>query len=70
MGWRCLDCGNKGSKKFHAGRCPACDSFNIRGKSSTVKDSGSRSERRKKIDIAVLVVCWSSLALLLVTKFF
>jgi|TARA_B110000116_G_C16796329_1_gene566979 predicted ATP-dependent serine protease len=70
MGWRCLDCGNKASKKFHAGRCPACDSFNIQGKSSKAKDPTERSERRKKIDIVVLVVCWGSLGLLLVTKMF
>jgi uncharacterized membrane protein YvbJ len=70
MGWRCLDCGNKASKKFPAGRCPACDSFNVQGKSSKAKNPNERSEQRKKIDVTILLVCWGSLALLLIAKIF
>ena len=70
MGWHCLDCGNKASKRFHAGRCPACDSFNVKGNSNNLKKPIERSERRKKIDIAVLLFCWGSLALLIVSKMF
>lgn len=68
MAWMCLDCGNKSTRKFSAGRCPACDSFNISGGSSALKDTKTRSVRRKKIDLTILFLCWGSLAWLLLNK--
>jgi predicted ATP-dependent serine protease len=30
MAYRCLDCSNQSTRKFPAGRCPACGSYNIK----------------------------------------
>lgn len=68
MAWKCLDCGNKSSRQFPGGRCPACDSFNVEGVGKKKNAEPERSERRKKIDVAVLILCWGSLAVLLLNK--
>jgi len=57
MSYTCLDCGNRSSKQFPGGRCPACDSFNI--KSKRKKDSGVETEKpSSNVQRFLLVFLW------------
>ena len=53
MAYQCLDCSYKASKKFPAGKCPACDSFNIRGKK---KVQAPVSKKRDSMGKTILMV--------------
>lgn len=57
MAYRCLECGNRASKKFPGGRCPACDSYNI--KSSVGVVSHEREKPKKTLfEIIVMSLLW------------
>lgn len=60
MAYRCLDCSNRSSKKFPAGRCPACSSYNIK---SDHMPLGYEKEKPKKtvFEIALMGLLWGLL---------
>lgn len=59
MAYKCLDCSYTAKAKFPAGKCPACDSFNVRGAKSK---AGPVSKERKTIgDIVFAVLLWGVL---------
>ncbi len=60
MAYRCLDCSNQSSKKFPAGRCPACDSYNIK---SDHRGLLYEKEKPKKTmaEIFIMAVLWALL---------
>ena len=57
----CRDCGNKSSKKFPGGKCPACDSFNVRNTSST-REAIKEKEPKTLLEIVIMFVVWGLLA--------
>lgn len=57
MAFICKDCGNKSSTKFPGGKCPACESFNIRNTSST-KEAIREKEPKTLIEIVILAMVW------------
>lgn len=62
MAYRCLDCGNRSSKKFPGGRCPACDSYDI--KSDRIPLSHEKEKPKKTLlEIMIMSVLWGLLFL-------
>ena len=53
MAYICLDCSNKSSKQFPGGRCPACDSFNIK---TTHKKVDNKPQRKKKTFTEIIIM--------------
>jgi len=59
MGYKCLDCGNRSSKQFPLGKCPACDSFKVSSTQSedlAVFPTKAKTSKEKKI---LLVLFWA-----------
>lgn len=53
MGYKCLDCGNRSTKQFPGGRCPACDSFNVKRTGKSIEAHEQKRPLSQKILIAV-----------------
>lgn len=69
MAYRCLDCSNQSSRKFPGGRCPACDSYNIKSENTLV---GHDREKPKKtlFEIGVMSLLWGLLLLGIWDRYF
>ena len=68
MAYQCLDCSNRSSKKFPAGRCPACNSYNI--KSDRQGKVYEKDKPKKTLsEILIMVVLWGLLLLGLVDRY-
>lgn len=63
MAYRCLDCGYQAARKFPAGRCPACDSFNIKSTQPVDDEAKPRREKEPKtlIELVLMVGLWALL---------
>lgn len=61
MAFICNDCGNKSTKKFPAGRCPACDSFNVKS-NNTTREAIREKEPKTLIEIIIMCLMWGLLA--------
>lgn len=59
MAYRCLNCGNRASKQFPQGGCPACSSFNVQSDSVLASEMRDRPTKtvRELILLGLLVVC-------------
>lgn len=57
----CRDCGNKSSKKFPGGKCPGCDSFNIKNTNST-SEAIREKEPKTLVEIVIMCLVWAFLA--------
>ena len=63
MAYLCNDCGNKSSRKFPGGKCPACDSFNIKSTAPTSTRQAIREKEPKTLlEIVLLCLLWGALA--------
>lgn len=60
MAYQCLDCSYKSQVKFPGGKCPACDSYNIKN-SGGMKVSDDIKEPKTKVEIATLILFWGVL---------
>ena len=59
MSYECLECGNTSTKKFPAGKCPACFSFKIKSShKENKKDVVVEKEAKTKLELALLVLLW------------
>ena len=63
MPYQCMECGNKSSKKFPGGKCPACDSFRVKtvGKPEK-KSSAQQKEEKTKVEIFLMLLLWGFFA--------
>lgn len=61
MAYICNDCGNRDTRKFPGGRCPGCDSFNIRSTHGGMQDIKER-EPRTMFELSILALLWGLLA--------
>jgi hypothetical protein len=62
MAYICNDCSNRSTKRFPNGKCPACDSYNIR---STDKFTLTTTQERKPktlFEIVILILLWGLIA--------
>lgn len=57
MAFICKDCGNKSTRKFPGGKCPACESYNIRNTSST-REAIREKQPKTLMEILILCVVW------------
>jgi len=62
MAYKCTECGNRSSKRFPGGKCPACDSFKV----VSIGASGASSSpetvvkpKASKEKIALMLVFWA-----------
>lgn len=62
MAYICNDCGNRASQKFPGGKCPACDSFNIRSDRPSTRQAIREKEPRTLFELVILVLLWGLLA--------
>lgn len=62
MAYICNDCGNKSSKQFPGGKCPACDSFNIKSTHISTRQAIREKEPKTMLELAIMVLLWSLLA--------
>ena len=62
MAFICNDCGNQSTKKFAQGKCPACDSFNIKTTHKSTKQAIKEKEPKTLIELVVLALLWGLLA--------
>lgn len=62
MAFICNDCGNKSTKKFPAGKCPACDSFNIKSTQISTKQAIKEKEPKTLIELVIMALLWGLLA--------
>ena len=62
MAFICNDCGNKSTKKFPQGKCPACDSFNIKTTHKTTQQAIKEKEPKTLIELVILALLWGLLA--------
>ncbi len=61
MAFICNDCGNKSTQKFPHGKCPACDSFNIKSTHLSTKQAIQEKEPKTLIEIAIMCIVWGLL---------
>jgi predicted ATP-dependent serine protease len=68
MAYQCLDCSNQSSKKFPAGRCPACNSYNIK---SDRQGMVYEKDKPKKTlaEILIMSVLWGALLLGVIDRY-
>lgn len=59
MSYFCNDCGYAASKRFDAGKCPACGGFNIRKNAQPLDYQPDK--RRSTISNIVMVLLWAAL---------
>jgi hypothetical protein len=57
MAFICNDCGNKFTRKFPNGKCPACDSFNIKSTHSVQDTKRAIREKEPKTLIELVIMC-------------
>ena len=62
MAFICNDCGNKSTKKFLHGKCPACGSFNIKSTHKSTKQAIKEKEPKTLIEIVILILLWGLIA--------
>ena len=60
MSYQCLDCSYRSKTKFPGGKCPACDSYNIR-KPAGMRVADDIKEPKTKVEIFTLVLFWGVL---------
>jgi hypothetical protein len=60
MAFICKDCGNKSSTKFPGGKCPACNSYNIRNTNST-REAIREKEPKTLVEIVIMFLVWGLL---------
>lgn len=61
MAYLCNDCGNKSSKKFPQGKCPACDSFNIKSTHTGTRQAIREKEPKTLLELVLMVLLWGLL---------
>jgi hypothetical protein len=54
----CNDCGNHSTTKFPGGKCPACNSYNIKNTHST-QEAIPEKEPRSPVKIVILCIVWA-----------
>lgn len=62
MAYICNDCGNKSSKQFPGGKCPACDSFNIKSTHTSTRQAIKDKEPKTMLELVIMVLLWIWLA--------
>ncbi|PTQ87919.1 hypothetical protein [Agitococcus lubricus] len=62
MAYLCRDCGNRSTKQFPQGKCPACDSFNILSTHKSTQQAIREREPKTLFEILVLTILWGLLA--------
>lgn len=61
MAYICNDCGNKSTRKFPGGKCPGCDSFNIKSTHITTRQAIKDKEPKTLMEIVLLCLLWGVL---------
>ena len=61
MGWRCLECGHSGSRKFPAGRCPACRSYRIQSDRQPLRVAEPEKPRKTLLELLLMLTLWGLL---------
>ena len=61
MAYICNDCGNKSSKQFPGGKCPACDSFNIKSTQQSTRQAIKAKEPKTLFELVIMVLLWAVL---------
>jgi len=61
MSYVCLDCTHRSKKKFPGGKCPACNSFNIKSDSKPQADTSRQQERKTLVEYFILILFWGFL---------
>lgn len=64
MAYHCKDCSYRGEKSGQLGECPACGSYNIVKRSSTLKEQPPPTKWR----LVVLVLLWGGLIAMIIRK--
>jgi hypothetical protein len=62
MAYLCNDCGNKSSRKFPGGKCPACDSFNIKSTQTSTRQAINDKEPKTMFQLVIMFLLWGALA--------
>lgn len=63
MAYLCNDCGNQSSRKFPGGKCPACDSFNIKSTAPvSTRQAIKEKEPKTLLELVLLCLLWGGLA--------
>lgn len=62
MAYICNDCGNRSSRQFPGGRCPACDSFSIRSTDKSTRQAIRDKEPKTLLELVLMVLLWGALA--------
>lgn len=62
MAYICNDCGNKSSQKFPGGKCPACDSFNIKSTQTSTRQAINDKEPKTMFELLIMFLLWGALA--------
>lgn len=60
MAFICNDCSYRSTKKFPAGKCPACSSFNIKA-SHKIAEKAASKPKKTIVEIIVLILVWLAL---------
>lgn len=61
MAYQCLDCGNRSSRKFPGGKCPACASYNVQSRADKFSYTPEKP-RKTLLEIVLLILLWGALA--------
>jgi predicted ATP-dependent serine protease len=61
MDYICLDCSYRAKTKFPGGKCPACDSFNIRSANQIKPEKTRQEERKTLVEYFILILFWGVL---------
>jgi|JI8StandDraft_1071087.scaffolds.fasta_scaffold633578_1 hypothetical protein len=61
MAYICNDCGNRSSRRFPGGKCPACDSFNIRGTAMNTRQALREKEPKTLFELLLMLLLWGAL---------
>ena len=64
MAYHCKDCSYRGEKSGQLGECPACGSYNIVKRSSTLLEQPPPTKWR----LVVLVLLWGGLIAMIIRK--
>ena len=62
MAYICNDCSNQSTKRFPNGKCPACDSYNIRSTDKFTLTSTQERKPKTLFEIVLLVLLWGVIA--------
>ena len=61
MAYICQACSYRAKTKFPGGKCPACDSFNIKSDREAKSDATRQQERKTFVEYFILVLFWAVL---------